>query len=71
MEGIPPEDIKEHEKQKTGIKNHNFPATDMIIECTLYTVCIQILFSNNVMYKLRIVAFLSEHCIIALEICKC
>lgn len=46
MEGIPPEDIKEHEKQKTGIKNHNFPATDMIIECTLYTVCIQILFSN-------------------------
>lgn len=21
MEGIPPEDVKEHEKQKTGIKN--------------------------------------------------
>lgn len=23
MEGIPPEDVKEHEKQKTGIKTFN------------------------------------------------
>lgn len=42
MEGIPPEDVKEHEKQKSGIKTLICPPTEQlwIDVCTISLLCL-------------------------------